>query len=70
MINQMVLSSEIEWVGYEPKRNMLQVEFIEGPIYQYQDVPREIFNAFLSATSHGRYFEQFVKGHYPYRRVR
>ena len=70
MVNQMVLSTEIEWIGYEQKTNMLQVEFIEGGIYQYQNVPKNIYDNFLSADSHCRYFETSVKGRYQYRKIR
>ena len=70
MINQMVLSSEIEWIGYESKRNMLQVEFIVGGTYQYDNVPPLVYEGFLNAPSHGRFFETEIKGHYPCRKVR
>jgi hypothetical protein len=70
MINQMVVSSEIEWIGYEPKRGMLQVEFIEGRIYQYDGVPEPIYHAFLAASSYGEFFETRIKNHYSTRRVR
>jgi hypothetical protein len=70
MVNQMVLSTEIEWIGYEEKRKMLQVEFIEGGIYQYDQVPRFVYEEFLKADSHGRFFEEHVKGKYPYRKTR
>ena len=70
MINQMVLSREIEWVGYESKRNMLQVEFIAGSVYQYDNVPETVFRDFLQADSYGRFFDSRVKGHYPFRKVR
>ena len=70
MINQMVLSTEIEWIGYEQKQNMLQVEFIAGGTYQYQNVPKRIYDAFLTAPSHCQYFESNIKGQYPYRKVR
>lgn len=70
MVNHMVISSEIEWIGYEHKDNMLQVEFIDGPIYRYQEVPHSIFEEFLQAQSHGRYFETNVKGKFEHRRIR
>lgn len=70
MINNMVLSSEIEWIGYEHKRNMLQVEFIAGPVYQYESVPEVVYKDFLTAPSHGRFFESNIKGKYQYRKVR
>lgn len=66
----MVVSSEIEWVGYEQKRNMLQVEFIAGSVYQYERVPENVFHDFLQAPSHGRFFETEVKDKYPYRKIR
>ncbi len=70
MINQMVLSTEIEWIGYEPKREMLQVEFIEGRIYQYDRVPERVYQSFLAADSYGQFFESQIKHHYQARRVR
>lgn len=70
MVNQMVLSTEIEWIGYEEKKNMLQVEFIAGGVYQYDGVPEEVYLDFLNSPSHGQFFETRIKGKYPYRRVR
>lgn len=70
MVNQMVLSTEIEWIGYEPKRSMLQVEFIAGSIYQYDNVPETVYQEFLKADSYGRFFETEIKGHYAHRKVR
>ncbi len=70
MVNQMVLSTEIEWIGYESKRNMLQVEFISGGIYQYDNVAESVYQEFLAAPSHGQFFAEQIKGRYPYRKVR
>lgn len=70
MVNQMVLSTEIEWIGYEHKRRMLQVEFIAGGIYQYDGVSESVYQDFLNAPSHGQFFETQIKGKFPYRRVK
>ena len=70
MVNQMFLSREIEWIGYERKRNMLQVEFISGGTYQYDGVAESVYENFLTAQSHTRFFETSIKGRYPYRKVR
>ena len=70
MINNMVLSREIEWIGYEHKRNMLQVEFIVGSVYQYENVPETVYQEFLTAPSHGRFFESNIKNKYHVRKVR
>lgn len=70
MVNNMVISSEIEWIGYEDRKNMLQVEFIAGGIYQYENVPHDTYHSFLNADSHGQYFDLHIKGKFQYRRVR
>ncbi len=70
MVNQMVLSTEIEWIGYEQKKKMLQVEFIAGGIYQYEDVPESLHQEFLNAPSHGQFFETQIKGQFAHRRIR
>ena len=70
MVNNMVLSREIEWIGYEHKRNMLQVEFIVGAIYQYENVPETVYQEFLTAPSHGRFFESKIKNKYQTRKIR
>lgn len=70
MVNQMVLSTEIEWIGYEHKSRMLQVEFIAGSIYQYDQVPEPVYLDFLAATSYGRFFEEHIKGRFSYRKIR
>jgi len=66
----MVLSREIEWIGYDAGKNLLQVEFIAGGVYQYENVPESIYREFLAAPSHGRYFAMHIKGKYSYRKAR
>jgi len=46
MINNMVLSREIEWIGYEHKRNMLQVEFIIVPSISMRMSPKRFIRNF------------------------
>ena len=70
MVNQMVLSREIEWIGYDERRRMLQVEFIAGGVYQYDQVPQAVYREFLNAPSYGQFFESQIKGQFSYRKVR
>ncbi len=70
MINQMVVSRDIEWIGYERKRNMLQVEFIAGQIYQYENVPELVYEDFLVAQSYGKFFESNIRNKYQTKKVR
>ena len=66
-----VTSSNLASVGYDPQTGTLEIEFRNGSIYQYFNVPLEIFNGLMSAGSHGRYFDAYVKkGGYRYIRVK
>ena len=45
---------------------ILEIEFVEGSVYRYLDVPEEIYRGILSADSIGKYLNQFVKNTYGY----
>lgn len=67
----LVTSSNLVSVGYEPTTQTLEVEFINGSIYQYSGVPLSVYSALMSASSHGSYLDHYVKkAGYSYRRVR
>lgn len=65
-----VNSSNIRAVGYEEETATLVVEFEDGAIYHYLNVPSPIFEGLLSAPSKGTYFDRHVKkSGFAYRRV-
>lgn len=64
-----VSSSNVESVGYEEDSETLEVEFKNGALYQYFDVPQRIFDGLISADSVGGYLAQNIKGVYRYSRV-
>jgi|SRR6056297_2438007 len=64
-----VASSSIRSIGYDDGET-LEVEFQSGGVYRYADVPRQIYEEFLSARSHGSYFHENVRGQYDYHRIR
>jgi hypothetical protein len=62
-----VSSSNLASVGYDHQTSTLEVEFRNGSIYQYFNVPLEIFNGLMSASSHGKYLDAYIrKGGYRY----
>lgn len=66
-----VSSSNLASVGYDPEQRILEVGFRNGSVYQYLRVPNHVYEGLMRASSHGRYFDAFVKkGGYLYRRVR
>lgn len=59
-----VNSSNIASVGFDPDRNVLEIEFKSGGIYQYLDVPQIVFNNLERASSVGRYFSEHIRDQY------
>jgi hypothetical protein len=64
-----VSSTDIAQIGYEADSQILEVEFLSGGVYQYSNVPPNVLDEFMAASSKGRYFNAFVKGRYPTTRV-
>ena len=64
-----VESSDVVSIGYDPKDRTLEIEFREDRIYQYYEVPQDIYDAFLRANSFGGYFNSYINGYYRYRKV-
>lgn len=64
-----VKSSNIESIGYDSNSQTLEIEFLNGSIYHYFDVPQHIFDELMSADSHGKYLAANIKGHYKYSEV-
>jgi hypothetical protein len=65
-----VRSSALRSVGYDPKQRVLEIEFIQGAVYRYFDVPPKVYRGLMAAESHGRYFNQHVRNKsYRYQRM-
>lgn len=65
MNRQYVSFSDIKSIGYE--NNTLEIEFHSGGIYQYFDVPQEVYIELMNAESHGKYFHRNIKDKYQYK---
>ncbi|MCM5678436.1 KTSC domain-containing protein [Schlegelella sp. S2-27] len=59
-----VESSSLRSVGYDLRRQVLEVEFATGRRYQYLDVPPEAHDELMAAPSLGRYFNAFIRDRY------
>jgi len=64
-----VESSNLARIRYDESSMTLEIEFHGGRVYQYFDVPVQVFEGLRDADSHGKYFNQYIKGHYRYARV-
>jgi hypothetical protein len=63
-----VQSSNIVSVGYDEKSKVLEIEFDNG-IYQYFDVPQDVYEDFMNAPSLGKFFHKEIKGKYRFTQV-
>ena len=63
-------SSSLRSAGYDPAAHVLEVEFRNGGVYQYLEVPDEEFEEFITAPSKGRYLNTEIKPRHPARKLR
>ena len=56
-------------IGYDPHQELLQVEFVNGSVYQYEDVEPETWEDFCETESPGRFYNAEIKGMYPSKRI-
>ena len=64
-----VESSTLLTVSYDEAQALLQLEFCSRAVYQYFNVPVAVHQSLLAAPSKGRYFNQAIRGRFPYRLV-
>ena len=62
-------SSAIVSVGYDEFRQILELEYIDGDIYQYFGVSKALHRALLDAPSIGQFVNTEIKGTFQYERV-
>jgi len=69
MNRQHVQSSDIESIGYDEALQRLEIKFLSGGIYQYSNVPDNIYNGVINASSHGKYFHEYVKDKFAFNKI-
>jgi len=62
-------SSNIARFAYESSSQLLRVEFKDGSVYDYFDVPDHVGAGMSNASSKGQYLAQQIKGQYRYART-
>ncbi len=69
MIRDPVSSSNVAPIGYDPANETLEIEFTNGSIYQYFNVPSELYEQLMAAPSKGQFLNTYIRNAYPYSRV-
>ena len=63
-------SSNLKSAGFNTETETLTITFNNGSIYEYGEVPWEIFTKFRMAESQGKYFNTNISKTYKYQKVK
>jgi hypothetical protein len=64
-----IASRAVVSAGYDAVSGTLELEFLSGRIYQYEDVPASAYAWLLRTRSKGTYVSRMINGQYSYRDV-
>lgn len=59
-----VVSSNIKFMGYSKEMSQLRVQFTNGGLFQYKDVPEEAYKEMMKAESVGSHFSKHIRNDY------
>lgn len=69
MERKSVDSSNIDSIGYDPVNMTLEVEFVTGSVYQYDNVGQDTYDELMNASSKGSYFYHNIRNEFSYKKV-
>lgn len=64
-----VTSTEISQVGYQEGSETLEIKFERGGVYQFFNVPSDVFDGLMSAASKEGYYHSKIGERFPCSRV-
>lgn len=70
VISVEIKSSNLKSASYDTETSLLTVVFNNGSIYEYENVPWEMFAKFRMSESQGKFLNQKIKGTYSYTKVK
>ena len=59
-----VQSSALAAIGYSKRLHVLEIEFVNGAVYRYFDVPASLHRGLLAAESKARFYDRNIRGKY------
>jgi len=62
-------STVVSSIHYNAATSTLRVMFVSGMIYEYENVPEEIYKELKKSSSKGTYLNQHIKGTYDYKKL-
>jgi hypothetical protein len=70
IIEVKIQSSNIKSSTYHTEDKTLLIEFNNDSVYQYNEVPWEIFTKYRMAESQGKYFNTNISKKYKYEKIK
>jgi hypothetical protein len=70
MERKRVNSSKIRAVGYDPKSQLLEIEFSDGKLLAYRGVSPEVHRQFTAAPSPTSFYEDKIDESFPSTRLK
>lgn len=64
-----VASSTLNSAGYDSQTMTLELEFTSGDVYQYFDVPVDVYLKLRQSESLGRFFNEQIKKKYRFMKL-
>jgi hypothetical protein len=55
-------STAIAAIGYSKRLRALEIEFVNGAIYRYAEVPASLYRALMSAKSKAQFYDRNIRG--------
>lgn len=62
-------SKSVRSVGYDLASRTLELQYVNGSVYQYLDVPQPTYAGLLAAPSIGNYVNTKIKPYYEFREI-
>lgn len=69
MERQNIDSTMIRSIGYDADNSTLEIEFNNGEVWQYFDLPESTWYEFDASDSKGKFFNREIKKQYPESRI-
>jgi len=63
-------SSVISYYFYHAASQTLHIRFLSGTEYEYKNVPESVYWEMKKAMSKGSFLNKYIKGTYPFSKVR
>jgi hypothetical protein len=62
-------SSVVSNINYDINTAILRITYVSGTIYDYLDVPEDVYTEMKKAFSKGTYLNLHIKGKYSFRKI-